>query len=332
MTRSKTAKAFGFALTLHALLIVCAAHPPIKKQLVAPLNSNPVEADILAPSQNTSQTNQAESNALQPSNKSQPKPKPLQTPSTKAQNPASQQQKSNINKGNGGGAALSGNNNASALLARIQETNLLIDYDLWINGERVDLNAVIQLKFRVTGSQYEAGLMPRSNKKAFGVISVGDIRSNALATRESKFWLPHKLLAQHPDDYRGNFKAAYAEHKIFSTSGGAADLNHEAVLDFLSAIMLTQATLQASSGKVSQISLPIGHYKNVVSTQINIGSAETIEALGQKISATPANVTLPNGGIESIKVWFSAQHHYRPLQIQVIFSDGKAVLIANKTN
>ena len=330
MKLSKTAKAIVFAAIFHALLIVCAAHRPIKKELAASSNLNMVEADILAPSQNTSQSSQADLNAPQPSNKAQPKLDPRPTPSVKAQNPALQQQKSNINKG--GGAALSGNKNASALLARIQETNLLIDYDLWINGERVDLNAVIQLTFRVTGSQYEARLMPRSNKKAFGVISVGDIRSNALATRESKFWLPHKLLAQHPDDYRGNFKAAYAEHIIFGTSGGAADLNHEAVLDFLSAIMLTQATLRASSGKVSQISLPIGHYKNVVSTQINIGSAETIEALGQKISATPANVTLPNGGIESIKVWFSAQHHYRPLQIQVIFSDGKAVLIANKTN
>lgn len=212
-----------------------------------------------------------------------------------------------------------------------------IEYDAMASKGSIEQAGGAKFVFNKSASGYSVDLNARASIGSFSAHSEGEIRGDTIATTRFRDSRKISFLGMGSEKTGSNFIVSYPERTINfgGTSEGTRELQYSAVYDYLSAMVYLQALLQQHPEKGragNTLSLPIGKRTEVQPATVTFKSPEQLSTYEGAFSAIPANINIPSGSIKSLDVWFVPEKNYRPLQIELGFSGGKAKLISRHSN
>lgn len=217
--------------------------------------------------------------------------------------------------------------------AHIQEGGFTIQYDVQAIYKSTEADGGATFTFNRTKNTYQASLKSKASIAKFSATSEGEIRSNTIATKRFRDGRTISFLGIDKERAGTQLNIDYTTQQVaFGGSGGAQPLAHDVVYDYLSAMVYIQAVLQNKNGHVSSLSLPVAKRNNVETATVKFGALERLSTIEGVFQAIPATIMIPSGSIQSIKMWFVPEKEYRPLQIELSFNKGKALLISRESN
>lgn len=215
----------------------------------------------------------------------------------------------------------------------IQEAGFTIQYDVHATYKSTEADGGATFIFNRTGNTYQATLKSKASIAKFSATSEGEVRSNTIATTRFKDGRTISFLGIGKERAGSQLNVDYTTQQVaFSGSGGAQPLAHDVVYDYLSAMVYIQALLQNKKGQVSSLSLPIAKRNHIATATVVFGASERLSTAEGVFQAIPATIVIPSGSIQSIRMWFVPDKKYRPLQIELAFNKGKALLISRDSD
>ena len=323
---------------------------PERTPTVAPRETNLKADKTPRPVESTRVNNASKAPSKQASNDTTATSKDAKNNTTDTTSATSQNNSSNesLNTANNSGtsaAETGGNSNAvtkpplnGVPVAVSPIGGFQIEYDVTASKGSIEAGGGATLTFKRSDGTYSADLSAKASIGGFSAHAEGEIRNDTLATTRFKDGRTISFLGMGKERAGSNFIISYPEKTINfgSASSGTSPLPYTVVYDYLSAIVYLQALLQqhpeqAQAGK--HLQLPIGKRTTVEMATVTFKASERLStAEGAFDGAVPASIQIPSGSIQSIDVWFVPEKKYRPLQIELGFTSGKAKLISRKSS
>lgn len=222
--------------------------------------------------------------------------------------------------------------NAVPIDAPIKDGGFVIKYDVFANYKGNEGGGGATFTFNRKGDQYSATLVSQASIAKFSAKSAGEVRDNTVATTDFKDGFSIKFLGMGNERAGTNFRAQYQTQQFHFGSNEVQPLPQSAVYDYLSAMVYIQAVLQKQRGQVSALTLPIVKKSKIENANVQFAAQERLSTYEGAFQAIPATIIIPSSSIQGFKMWFVPEKNYRPLQIEITFKTGKALLISRESN
>ena len=216
--------------------------------------------------------------------------------------------------------------------APIKDGVFVIEYNVLANYKDSEVGGGATFTFNRNGDKYSADLTTKASIANFHAASTGEVRDNTVATTAFNDGFNVKFLGMGKERSGTNFKAKYQTQQFHFGSNEVQPLPQNAVYDYLSAMVYIQAVLQKQRGQVSALTLPIVKKSKIENANVQFAAQERLSTYEGAFQAIPATIIIPSSSIQGLKMWFVPEKNYRPLQIEITFKTGKALLISRKSN